>query len=113
MSKLSDDVSVLRRKVGEAKLPPDLESRVLSDLEEISRLENDIAARVHIEQMLKYIDWVVHLPWNIRTEDILDINRAKEFLEKHHYRLQPGKDRILEYLSVLKLNRDRWKLEEE
>jgi len=113
MSKLSDDVSVLRKKVGEAKLPPDLESRVLSDLEEISRLENDIAARVHIEQMLKYIDWVVNLPWSIRTEDVLDINRAKEFLEKHHYGLQPVKDRILEYLSVLKLNRERWIKEEE
>ena len=113
MSKLSDDISMLRKKTAEAKLPPDLESRLLSDLEEISRMENDIAARVHIEQMLRYIDWVVNLPWNIRTEDILDINRAKEFLEKHHYGLQPVKDRILEYLSVLKLNRDRWKKEEE
>lgn len=108
-----DDVAMYRKRLGETQVPPDLESRILSSLEEITRLENDIAARVHVEQMLRYIDWVVSLPWNERTEDMLDLNRAKEYLEKHHYGLQPVKDRILEYLSVLKLNRDRWKIEEE
>lgn len=113
MSKLSDDVSVLRKKIVEVKLPPDLESRVLGNLEEISRLETDITARVHIEQMLRYIDWVVHLPWSERTKDILDLAKAKEILEKNHYGLQPVKERILEYLAVLKLNSERWIQEEE
>ena len=113
MSKLLDDVAMYRKRVSETKIPPDLESRVLSSLEEVVRLENDITARVHVEQMLRYIDWVVSLPWNERTKDELDLNRAKEYLEKHHYGLQPVKDRILEYLSVLKLNRDRWEREEE
>jgi ATP-dependent Lon protease len=108
MSKLSDDVSVLRKKISEGNLPPDLESRVLSNLEEISRLEGDITARVHIEQMLTFIDWIVHLPWNERTEDKLDLVKAKELLDKNHYGLVPVKERILEYLAVLKLNQDRW-----
>src|SRR3990172_5834501 len=108
MSKLSDEVSALRKKITETKIPPDLESRVLSDLEEISRLENDITARVHIEQMLRYIDWVVTIPWSSRTEDVLDLGKAREILERHHYGLEPVKVRILEYLAVLKLNKDRW-----
>jgi len=108
MSKLSDDVSVLRKKIAEAKVPPDLEARALGNLEEISRLETDIAARVHVEQMLRYIDWVVHLPWNERTRDVLELKKAAEMLEKNHYGLQPVKERILEYLAVLKLNSDRW-----
>lgn len=112
MSKLSDDVAGLRKKIAEAKIPPDLESRVLGNLEEITRLETDITARVHIEQMLRYIDWVVHLPWNERTKDILELSKAKEILEKNHYGLQPVKERILEYLAVLKLNSERW-IEEE
>ncbi len=111
MSKLSDDISALRKKITEAGIPPDLESRVLSDLEEITRLENDIAARVHIEQMLRYIDWVVNLPWNQRTKDVLDLAKAHEILEKNHFGLEPVKERILEYLAVLKLNRDRWEKE--
>lgn len=84
-----------------------MEARILGNLEEISRLENDISARVHIEQMLRYIDWVVSLPWNTKTEDILDLTKTKEILEKNHYGLAPVKDSILEYLSVLKLNKDQ------
>ncbi len=108
MSKLSDDVSLLRKKISEAHIPPNLEGRILANLEEISRLENDIAARVHIEQMLHYIDWVVSLPWQTRTPDVIDLARAKQVLETHHYGLSPVKERILEYLAVLKLNKDRW-----
>ena len=111
MSKLSDEVTGLRKKIAESHIPGDMEARIVGNLEEISRLENDITARVHIEQMLRYIDWVVALPWNTRTEDILDIAKAKEILEKNHYGLTPVKERILEYLSVLKLNGDRWKQE--
>lgn len=111
MSRLTDEVGVLRKQIPDVRLPPDLESRVLSQLEEIERLEGDIAARVHIEQMLRYIDWVVNMPWNARSTDILDLTKAKEVLEKHHYGLQPVKDRILEYLSVLKLNHERWSTE--
>jgi len=113
MSKLSDDVTILRKKVSEGTLPPDLESRVLSDLEEILRLENDISARVHIEQMLRYIDWVVHLPWQEKTTDILDIARTREILDRNHYGLTPVKERILEYIAVLKLNKDRWEKEKD
>ncbi len=111
MSKLSDEVHVLRKKISETPVPPQLESRVISNLEEITRLESDISARVHIEQMLRYIDWVLSLPWETRTEDVVDINKAKDILDKNHYGLQSVKDRILEYLAVLKLNVDRWKKE--
>ena len=104
MSKLSDEVADLQKKVAEVHVPKDLETRVLSNLEEVIRLENEISARVHIEQMLRYIDWVVNLPWNTRTKDILDLTKTKELLEKNHYGLQPVKERILEYLSVLKLH---------
>lgn len=111
MSKLSDDIALLRKSTTEVRLPPDLESRVVSDLEEITRLENDISARVHIEQILRYIDWIVHLPWHQYTTDTLDLVKAKELLDHNHYGLVPVKEKILEYLAVLKLNRDRWEKE--
>lgn len=108
MSTLTDQVSELKKNVHDAKLPKDLETRVLGNLEEIERIQNDIASRVHIEQMLRYIDWVVSLPWNTRTADVLDLVKAREILNKHHYGLEPVKERILEYLAILKLNIDRW-----
>jgi len=111
MSKLLDEVTVLRKQLKEMHVPPDLESRVSANLEEIERLEHDISARVHIEQMLRYIEWIIHLPWNIRSRDQLDLVNARTIFEKHHYGLQPVKERILEYLAVLKLNLDRWDAE--
>jgi len=113
MSRLTDEVSRFRKLITEKSIPPDLEARLVSQLEEIERVEHDIAARVHIEQMLRYIDWIANLPWNERTEDILDLPKATDILEKHHYGLRPVKDRILEYLAVLKLNSERWREERE
>lgn len=101
---MTDQVADLRKKIAVAHIPKDLETRVLSNLDEAERLESDISARVHIEQMLTYADLVVNLPWNERTTDVLDLARAKELLEKNHYGLQPVKERILEYLAVLKLH---------
>ena len=108
MSRLLDEVGVLRKKLKEEHVPPEMETRIAANLEEIERLEHDISARVHIEQMLRYIDWVVNLPWNERSTDQLDLPNARKILEMHHYGLQPVKERILEYLAVIKLNLDRW-----
>lgn len=108
MGVLAAQIDALSSEIVQKHLPPELEKRVLGTLEEAKRLENDISARVHIEQILRYTDWVVNLPWNTRTQDQLDLAAATQILNKHHYGLQPVKDRILEYLSVLKLNIDRW-----
>ena len=53
-----------------------------------------------------YLEWLVELPWNKRTEDNLDIEHAREVLDEDHYDLEKVKDRILEYLAVRKLNPD-------
>lgn len=108
MSTLIDEVEILQKKVIDARIPKALEIRVQGNLEEIVRLEHDISSRVHIEQMLRYVEWAVSLPWNERTTDIVDLVRAREILDKHHYGLEPVKERILEYLAILKLNKQRW-----
>jgi ATP-dependent Lon protease len=50
-----------------------------------------------------YLDWLLELPWERATDDILDIARAKRILNADHYDLDPVKERILEFLSVKKL----------
>lgn len=111
MSKLSDEVEALRKKVVSAKIPQDLSRRVDGNLDEILRIEHDITSRAHIDQILRYVDWVLSLPWNNRTNDVLDLTRAREILNKHHYGLEPVKVRVLEYLAILKLNLERWDAE--
>jgi len=51
-----------------------------------------------------YLDWLVDMPWNKTTKDVIDIKKAKKVLDEEHYALDKVKDRILEYLSVRKLN---------
>lgn len=51
-----------------------------------------------------YLDWVLDLPWNVKDEVNLDVARAREILNEDHYALDKVKERILEYLSVLKLS---------
>ena len=53
-----------------------------------------------------YLDWLVALPWNKRTEDEIDLMKAKEVLDDDHYDLEKVKDRILEYLAVRKMKPD-------
>lgn len=60
-----------------------------------------------VEHLANYIDWVTNLPWDKRSEDVLDLNRAKEILDKHHYGLADIKNRVLEFISIMKLNKER------
>jgi ATP-dependent Lon protease len=53
-----------------------------------------------------YLDWLLELPWARETEDQLDLVRARQVLDHDHYNMARVKDRILEYLAVLKLKRD-------
>lgn len=107
MSSLSDRVTLLRRTLTGVHAPPEIEMRMSGYFEEIDRLQHDIAAQVHIEQLLDYIDWVVNLPWDKRSVDAIDLVKAKEMLDKNHYGMQSVKDKILEYLAVLKLQQEK------
>ncbi len=59
------------------------------------------------ERVATYVDWIIALPWKARSEDVLDLTRAKEILDKNHYGLEEVKERILEYLAVLRLKREK------
>lgn len=99
----SGEIAKLREKIAAADMPEDLREKVNLMIE---RAENAIKFSGYfqgIEQIGNYIDWVTALPWHKESEDILDINRAYETLEKNHYGLHDIKNRILEYMAVLKL----------
>jgi len=54
-----------------------------------------------------YLDWLTDMPWQVTTEDQLDIGHARQVLDEDHYDLEDIKDRILEYLAVRKLKLER------
>lgn len=88
----------LKIKVSQANLPEEIS-------EKLNNLLRFPVSSVEFGSLSAYIDFVVSLPFGKNSQDILDITRAKEILDKNHFGLQTVKDRILEYLSVLILNK--------
>jgi len=101
---LNADIQKLLDQVAKAQIPDDLREKVNTMLARLARAAHYGNYSGEFEQITHYIDWVVNLPWDKTTPDILDIQHAKQVLNSHHYGLQELKDRFLEYLSVLILN---------
>ena len=101
-------IEKLRGKVKNADLPQDLVEKLNSIFTQLEINANSESTFWNYYQSdAKYLDWVTSLPWNKRSQDILDIRFAKEELDKHHYGLQEVKQRIIEYIAVLTLQKNR------
>ncbi|MDP1743613.1 MAG: AAA family ATPase [Candidatus Amesbacteria bacterium] len=101
---MNKDIQKLNEKITAVHLPDDLTDKlnqIIARLEKISESVNFLAEYDHAS---RYIDWIVSLPWDKKTDDILDLGHARQILDQHHYGLGDLKDRILEYLSVMMLN---------
>lgn len=103
------ELDKLRQKLNSVSLPPTLQEKASAMIDRIALSIKYGGLMSGFDQASNYIDWITNLPWNKRSVDNLDILHAKEILEKHHYGLSEIKDRILEYLSVMKLNIDKIK----
>jgi len=84
-------------------MPEDSQKEALRELERLSRM-SPAAAEYTVTRT--YLDWLVSLPWNKRSEGEIDLVKAKEVLDNDHYDLEKVKDRILEYLAVRKMKPD-------
>ncbi|MDD4569342.1 MAG: endopeptidase La, partial [Tepidanaerobacteraceae bacterium] len=73
-------------------------------LKEVDRLEKMQPAAAELSVIRTYLDWLVSLPWNISTEDSVNIKAAEKILNEDHYGLLKVKERILEFLAVRKLS---------
>jgi ATP-dependent Lon protease len=98
------DVVAIEEKLKLLKMPENIEKVVRKELE---RLEVIPQASAEYHVAYNYIDWLVSVPWNIFSEDRLDLKEAAKILDHDHYGLKDIKERILEFLAVLKLKKDR------
>src|SRR3972149_4152920 len=94
------EVEELRKKLYEAKMPPDVEKEALRELNRFERIPEMAAEHSLIRT---YFDWLVELPWSIFTKEEIDLPKAREILDADHYGLEKVKKRIIEFLAVRKL----------
>lgn len=106
---LFEEIAALRKQSETAEMPVGIKEKIESMLKRLERGARLGGYNEEFEKTSHYIDWVVNLPWIKKSDDILDLSRTREILEKHHYGLTDVKERILEYVSVLKLKTDQSK----
>jgi ATP-dependent Lon protease len=94
------EVEELRKKLYEAKMPPEVEKEALREL---TRLERIPEMAPEYSLLRTYFDWLVELPWSIFTKEEIDLPKAREILDADHYGLEKVKKRIIEFLAVRKL----------
>ncbi len=97
------DIQRLREKFQKTNLPENAKKAVEKELDKLQRM-NPAAADYSV--VMNYIELVLDLPWNNYTIDSFDLKKAKQILDKDHYGIDKIKERILEYLAVLKLKGD-------
>nr|WP_321255156.1 endopeptidase La [uncultured Pseudodesulfovibrio sp.] len=97
----SEEMDELRKSIGASGMPKDVMKEAFKQLR---RLETMHAESSEATVIRTYLDWMTELPWKKTSRDRLDIKKAETILNDDHYDLEKVKERILEYLSVRKLN---------
>src|SRR5262249_23645266 len=99
----SVELNELKKAIEEAGMPK--EAREAAD-RELDRLSKMPPAAAEYTVARTYLDWLISLPWNKKTEDHIDVAMARQVLDEDHYDLKDVKERILEYLAVRQLKQD-------
>jgi ATP-dependent Lon protease len=97
----TEEINEYKKFLKKAKLTKEVENETAKQIKRLDQMHPESSEASVVRT---YLDWIVELPWNKTTKDVLDISKAKKILNAHHYGLDNIKDRILEYLSVRKLN---------
>ena len=109
----NDQIRRLGEKVEKAILPDDLKKHLLDRISRLAliRASSGFMSGSYIleyESTSTYVNWIIGLPWDHASDDILDLVKAKAVLDKNHYGLDPIKTRILEYMASIILNIQRF-----
>ena len=97
------EINDLRIRLAELDPPESVRKAADRELDRLARLP---AAAAEYSVIRTYIDWILSIPWSTYTDDKLDLRRARQILDEDHYDIAHIKDRIIEYLAVVRLKSD-------
>jgi len=92
------DLIKIRDAIKKSGMPKDVKEKANEELQKIRKIP---AMSPEATVSRNYLDWLISVPWNIFTQDNLDIERAKKILDEDHYGLEKPKERILEHIAIL------------
>ncbi|MCX7928788.1 MAG: endopeptidase La [Patescibacteria group bacterium] len=97
---ISEELKEYRRKIKESRMPKNVRDKAEKELKKLSQLSPHNPEGGYIRN---YLDWLTDMPWNKFSESRVSIANAAKVLDKEHYGIEKVKERILEYLSVMKV----------
>lgn len=101
-----DEISTLRKKIEAAEMPKDVEEKAKKELDRLAQMSPHNPEGGYLRN---YLDWLVEMPWSLATPNNVSIDNAGKILEEEHYGLGKAKERILEFLAVMKVKQDKTK----
>jgi len=93
----------LREQIEKNGLPEEVKTIAFKEIERLQQMSPSVAEYAITRN---YLDYLINLPWNKMTEDAIDLDAASKLLDEHHFGLEKVKDRLLEFLAVIKLKKD-------
>lgn len=106
---LEKEIQELKDKVTQSQMPEEMRFKLNKDIIGLERSVELGTYDEKYEKVSKHINWVLQIPWQSETEDTLDIEKAKQIFDQHHYGMQQVKDRFFEYIAVLNLKHKQGK----
>jgi ATP-dependent Lon protease len=97
------EVSALREQLEREPLPEEAQKTAFKELERLQQMSPSVAEYAITRN---YLDWLIGLPWNKTTKDTIDIKAATKILNEQHYGLEKIKERLLEFIAVIKLKQN-------
>ncbi|MBR2504676.1 MAG: LON peptidase substrate-binding domain-containing protein, partial [Elusimicrobiaceae bacterium] len=94
------ELDAIRAKIEKNGLPPAAKEAAEKEVDRLQKMQ-PFSPEATVART--FLDWLVNMPWNITTKDVLDIKEAKKVLDEDHFGLDKPKERILEYIAVSKL----------
>src|SRR5690606_21610164 len=102
---LAQEIAALAAKVEQGALPDEMRYQLKKEIVALERSVELGSYDEKYEKVSKYVDWCLRIPFGKKSEDTLDIQKAREVFDQHHFGMQEVKDRFLEYLAVLRLQK--------
>lgn len=100
LSEEDEETKELEKKVKNANMPAAVEEKAQKELKRLSRMNPNHPEYSYIRT---YLDWLAEMPWSVKSSNETDLNKAAKVLDEDHYGLEKIKERIIEYLAVMKL----------
>jgi len=95
-----NEFAKMEAEIASSSMPEEVREKALYELNKLRKIP-PLSPEATVVR--NYLDWLIHLPWEKRSKDNLDLKRAQKILDEDHYGLEEAKARILEYLAVIKM----------